>query len=91
MKLTFQQKLQALEHKYYHLQQWTPVAGDLYTTSRADLEVYEIVAVTDDAIHTKYTEGGDSITSWPIETFLAKETFGYARVHIPKWIINSSG
>ncbi|AXQ69693.1 hypothetical protein HOU03_gp111 [Caulobacter phage CcrSC] len=91
--LTPRQKLMALENRFYSRQTWTPKAGDLYTTSRADYELYEIVDIdTDDhtthrRIRTRYRAKPDGpISEWFAHEFLSEHTFGYARTHVPNWI-----
>ena len=59
MRLTKNQKLQALEFRFYQEGTWYPKAGDLYTTARNDLEVYRVVDVRDGLVITEYTEHGD--------------------------------
>ncbi|MDD9740894.1 hypothetical protein PVW47_14030 [Marinovum sp. SP66] len=44
MRLTKTQKLEALAARFYQGVEWVPKAGDLYTTSRADLEVYRVIS-----------------------------------------------
>lgn len=85
MQLTENQKLQAMAARFYQGLEWTPKAGDLYTTSRADLEVYEVLDVRDGIVLTRYTEGSTSISTWPEDEF---QTFGFGpkRVYIPPWI-----
>jgi hypothetical protein len=87
MELNPMQKLNALQYKYYQGGKWIPKEGDFYTTSRADLELYKVVEVTDTKIKTKYClpERGDSISEWDKETFLT-EGFGVNRVYVPEWI-----
>ena len=86
-KLTFQQKLDALSYRFYQSGQWTPKAGDFYTTSRADLELYQVVSVENGVVRTRFTEGSDTISEWPEDGFLT-EDFGPRRVFVPDWIIN---
>jgi hypothetical protein len=88
MKLTPQQKLEALALRFYQGQEWTPKAGDLYTTSRADLELYRVVEVREDVIVTEYTEGCADCATWPATEFLT-EGFGPNRVWVPDWIITT--
>jgi hypothetical protein len=52
--LTPWQKLEALSMRYYGCVVWEPNAGDFYTTSRADLELYQVVDVTDTEVITRY-------------------------------------
>ncbi|MAB00090.1 MAG: hypothetical protein CMN87_12030 [Stappia sp.] len=90
MKLTPQQKLEALQHKYYQCHQWVPAAGDLYTTCRADLEVYEVVDVSGGIVRTRYTEGSDGVSEWP-ESEFTTVGFGPMRVWIPPWVMTAPG
>ena len=82
MKLTAEEKLEALAYRFYQGGKWEPKAGDLYTTSRADLEVYQVTEVDELHVCTKYTEGSDTVTQWDRETFQT-EGFGPKRVYIP--------
>jgi hypothetical protein len=86
--LTESQKLEALALKYYQGGvEWKPSKGDFYTTSRADLELYQIVDADENTIKTKYcdTDKGNSITEWKADEFL--KGFGLNRVHVPLFII----
>ena len=42
VQLTEWQKIEAMALRFYSELQWVPKAGDYYTTSRADLELYRI-------------------------------------------------
>lgn len=88
MKLTHQQKLDALALRFYQGVEWTPCTGDHYTTSRADLELYQVVEVTKDTVRTCYTEGSTEISEWPLSEFLT-EGFGPNRVWVPDFILSS--
>jgi len=81
MKLTPRQKLAALSMKFYGGYEWKPRKGDLYTTSRDDLEIYEIVDIKDGKVYTRYTEGSDVISEWD-ESGFTTEGFGPKRVYI---------
>lgn len=83
--LTENQKLHALAYKYYQGAKWDPKKGDYYTTSRADLELYRIVDITDTKILTQYTTGSDAISEWDKDGFLT-EGFGVNRVYVPDFI-----
>lgn len=85
-KLTYQQKLDALSYRFYQGGAWTPKAGDFYTTSRADLELYQVVSVEGGVVRTRFTEGSDAISEWPEAGFLT-EGFGPRRVFVPEWVI----
>jgi hypothetical protein len=86
-KLTYQQKLDALSYRFYQGAQWTPKAGDFYTTSRADLELYQVVSVEGGIVRTRFTEGSDAIAEWAEDGFLT-EGFGPKRVFVPEWVLN---
>lgn len=88
-KLTYQQKLEALSYRFYQSGQWAPKAGDFYTTSRADLEVYQVVSVEGNIVRTRFTEGSDAISEWPEAGFLT-EGFGPRRVYVPEWVMNAA-
>lgn len=88
MKLTHEQKLEAMAHRFYQGAEWQPKAGDYYTTSRADLEVYKVIEVRDDVIVTDYTENSAGPSEWPASEFLT-EGFGPQRVWVPDWIFNT--
>ena len=85
-KLTYQQKLDALSYRFYQGGEWKPKAGDFYTTSRADLELYQVVSVQGGVVRTRFTEGTDAISEWTEDGFLT-EGFGPRRVYVPEWII----
>lgn len=87
MKLTQTQKLHALAYRFYQGAAWTPKAGDFYTTSRADLELYQVVSVEGGIVRTRYTEGSDAISEWQEAGFLT-EGFGPKRVFVPEWVLN---
>lgn len=87
MRLTPQQKMHALAHRFYQGARWEPKAGDYYTTSRADLELYQVVEVTDQHVRTRYTEGSDTIATWPAAGFQT-EGFGPMRVWVPQWVLD---
>lgn len=87
-KLTYQQKLDALSYRFYQGANWTPKAGDFYTTSRADLELYQVVSVENGIVRTRFTEGSDAIAEWPEAGFLT-EGFGPRRVFVPPWVMDA--
>lgn len=87
MRLTPTQKLNALALRFYQEQTWAPKAGDFYTTSRADLELYRVVKVEPEVITTEYTTNEGVHSVWPAAGFLT-EGFGPKRVYVPEWIIN---
>ncbi|MBO0142298.1 hypothetical protein JZX87_14115 [Agrobacterium sp. Ap1] len=88
MKLTHQQKLAALAYRFYQGASWEPKAEDYYTTSRADLEVYQVVSVENGVVRTRFTEGSDTVSEWPLDGFLT-EGFGPKRVFIPPFIFDA--
>lgn len=92
IELTAQQKLHALAYRFYQGGKWEPKPGDYYTTSRADLELYQVIDVRDGKVFTRYCDPqrGSHITDWPAEEFLSPETFGRARVWVPGWVIESA-
>jgi len=86
-KLTEQQKLHALAARFYEELEWKPKAGDYYTTSRADLELYRVVDVKDGVVFTEYcTSPGVNIAEWPESEFIA-EGFGPKRVYVPGYVL----
>lgn len=88
MKLTPEIKLQALEMKYYSGIHWEPKKGDYYTTSRADLELYQVVDVDDEFVYTSYLPVNlDNISKWRKDEFTSKD-FGLRRVHVHEVLIN---
>lgn len=89
MKLTETQKLEAMSLRFYQGLEWVPEAGHLYTTSRADLEVYEVVKVEGGKVFTRYTEGGTAeVSEWPADEFLI-EGFGPKRVWVPPFVLSN--
>lgn len=86
-KLTESQKLQALAYKYYNGGIWEPKAGDYYTTSRADLELYQVVEVTDTIVRTTYLTPDSDISEWKKDGFTT-EGFGVNRVWVPNWVFD---
>lgn len=88
ISLTVDEKLEALALKYYQDYQWIPKAGDYYTTSRNDLELYLVVDVTDEHIYTRYCDPqkGNKVSQWKKTEFLTD--FGLKRVYVADWILN---
>ena len=82
--LTPWQKLNSLAMRFYQGNVWHPRAGDYYTTSRADLELYQVVEVQNGSVITRYCdpEKGASLTAWHESEFLSPETFGGKRVYV---------
>lgn len=86
--LTQNQKLEALAYKYYcGPRVWHPKAGDYYTSSRNDLQLYQIVAEDDEHFYTVYCTHPDQRDAWKKEGFTT-EGFGTNRVYVPEWILN---
>ena len=88
--LTYQQKLEALSLMFYQGMLWTPKAGDYYTTSRADLELYRVVAVEGGMVKTQYCDQSKSsaVSSWPEKEFTS-EGFGPKRVWVPDFVLSA--
>ena len=88
--LTYQQKLEALSLRFYQGMQWNPKAGDYYTTSRADLELYQVVEVENGTVKTRYCDQGksDAVASWPVEEFTSAG-FGPKRVYVPDFVLRA--
>lgn len=78
-------KLQAMALKYYSGVIWEPKAGDYYTSSRADLELYQVVKVTEKYVYTRYLTPNSAIQEWDKEGF-TKQGFGVNRVHVPNFV-----
>ncbi len=88
MKLTTEQKLEVLAARFYQGMEWSPKAGDLYTTSRADLEVYRVISVENGVVTTEYTEISAAPSEWPEGEFLT-EGFGPKRVWVPPFVLSN--
>lgn len=84
--LTERQKLTALGHRFYSRAEWSPKAGDFYTTSRPDLELYKVVDVRDGVVTTTYLPEGGETSEWPEDGFLT-DGFGPCRVWVPDFIL----
>lgn len=85
-KLTAEQKLQALALKFYQDHQWVPKAGDYYTSSRADLELYRVVKVEGGVIYTEYCASPGELAEWP-EAEFTQNGFGPRRVYVPAGLV----
>jgi hypothetical protein len=83
--LTEYQKLLAFEYKYYNFISWNPKEGDYYTSTRADLELYKVVKITDDKIFTIYCSNPSNIFEWDRNSFLT-EGFGLQRMYVPDFV-----
>lgn len=86
--LTYQQKLQALSDKYYSHNRWQPKKGDYYTTSRNDLELYQIVDEDEEHFYTVSCHVENCHKEpWKKEEFL--QDFGINRVSVQNYILES--
>jgi len=85
-KLTAEQKLQALSSKYYDGLEWQPKKGDYYTTSRNDLELYQIVDENETTFFTNYLDEKKALEphEWSKKQFL--KDFGERRVYVPDFV-----
>jgi hypothetical protein len=83
--LTEYQKLLAFQYKYYNFISWTPKESDYYTSTRADLELYKVVEITDDKIFTIYCTNPSNVSEWDKESFLTKG-FGLQRMYVPDFV-----
>jgi hypothetical protein len=86
--LTLNQKLGALAHKYYQHAQWNPKVGDYYTSSRNDLELYQIIDEDDSHFHTIYCSNPEGERSKWLKEEFTTQGFGLNRVHVPNFILN---
>ncbi len=86
--LTYQQKLDALSLRFYQGLKWTPESGHYYTTSRADLELYQVVRIEGGKVYTRYCDQSksDVIAQWDGDGFTS-EGFGPKRVWVPDFVI----
>jgi hypothetical protein len=81
--LTPQQKLLCFRHRFYDMQKWEPKAGDYYTSTRDDLELYLIAREDDDFFYTVYATNPNGIESqWP-KTEFTSVGFGMMRMYVP--------
>lgn len=87
--LSVVQKQQALSLKYYDCLEWKPKKGDYYTTSRNDLELYQIVDENESSLFTNYCDEKKSPQpqEWKKSDFLID--FGERRVYVPDFILHS--
>lgn len=85
--LTAEQKLAALAARFYDGVEWRPKAGDYYTTSRADLELYRVVKVENGKLYTEYRTNPGQLSEWDYAGFTT-EGFGDRRVHVPDYVLN---
>jgi hypothetical protein len=88
-ELTEQQKLLAMAARFYQGIEWEPKAGDYYTTSRADLELYQVTDVREGKVYTNYCGTPTPEDSeWDQDGFTT-EGFGPMRVWVPDWVLSS--
>lgn len=85
-KLTVEAKLQAFAYKFYQGVEWEPKKGDYYTTTRSDLELYQVVDIDDNYVYTTYLREDSPIDKWAKEGFTT-EGFGDRRMHIPHYLL----
>lgn len=89
--LTPEQKLLAFRNRFYDMQNWEPKAGDYYTSTRDDLELYLIVREDDDFFYTVYAERPHASESqWPKQEFTTVG-FGPLRMHVPFYVFTIGG
>lgn len=89
--MTLRQKLSVLSNRFYGGIRWPEplVAGIYYTTSRDDLELYQIVDVVDGKVYTRYCDSSKTevISEWDEDGFTTKG-FGPKRVYVGEWIFS---
>ena len=88
--LTPNQKAAVIEYNFYNgRREWVPKPFDYYTTPRADLELYQILEITDTVIKTKYCTDikSENVAEWPIAEFFTG--FGINRIHVPLFILQN--
>ena len=92
-QLTERQKLQALADRFYNCvaNPWQPQKGDYYTTPRADLELYYIIAESEHHFFTVYCDTskyGDGVNpaKWLKSEFLTG--FGENRIQVKPYIFD---
>lgn len=90
--LTIEQKLLALSMRFYDGYIWEPKVGDYYTSSRNDLELYQIVSEDEEKFYTVYCDkdkqGDQPPAEWKKEKFL--KDFGEKRVFVYVGILERS-
>lgn len=85
-ELTYQQKLDSFAFKYYQDYQWKPKKGDYYTSTRADLQLYQIVDEDEGNFYTEYCHQPEAgRASWVKERFLLD--FGVRRLFVPDFVM----
>ena len=87
MELTHKQKMYALSNAMYlGGVNWEPKPGDYYTSSRPDLELYQVVSVENGKVKTIYTDRQAEPMEWDEAGFLT-EGFGPNRIHVPDFVL----
>lgn len=87
--LRIEQKLFALSLKHYDGLKWEPKKDDFYTTSRNDLELYQIVDEDEFYFYTNYCDPNKKTSEpqcWKKDEFLMY--FGERRVWCPDVVMN---
>jgi hypothetical protein len=88
--LTWKQKCHAMAFHVNQPGNWTPVAGDYYTSVRPDLEVYQVVSIDGGVVSTRYVEppqdDGSQLATWSEQGFLS-DGYGPSRVWLPAWAL----
>lgn len=87
--LTAEMKLEAFAVKYYNGLQWNPKKGDYYTTTRADLELYQVHDIDEDFVYTIYTDRECEVQRWDKDKFTTQD-FGIRRMWIPDYLIKKT-
>lgn len=89
-KLTQNQKLEALALKHYSGLEWIPKKEDYYTTSRNDLQLYQIVDENETHFFTNYCDPHmktENPEPWEKDDFLKR--FGERRVYVPDFVLKN--
>lgn len=99
--LTPEQKLRAFHSRFYDRAGWVVKAGDLYTTTRSDLELYVVLDVKDGVVTTGrladdwtfaalvngYPVPEAKTCRWREADFVHHE-FGPSRLWVPPWALD---
>lgn len=88
-KLTPEQKLAAMAVRFYQGVAWAPKAGDYYTTSRNDCELYRIAKIENDVVYTEYCTAPGELSEWQGVNAFVNEGFGPCRVWVPEYVLES--
>lgn len=86
LKLTPYQKMMAFEAKFYQGMKWIAAKGHYYTTTRNDLQLYQVVDVDDQFVYTIYCGFPDNVSKWPVNEFTT-HGFGPCRMWVPDYIL----